>query len=244
MWGRGREGVMVPTPLSTGFQPLPQLPTIKLGPSGAGSRVGGLVQALGPCGSLQWPLLWGWEFLLLPPQSPRVFSLRGLRLYFPPRWSPGLCGLLCSPLFVRFICAQMWGRGVLSTALPAPFSAILNPALSVYGSGCMFLFDLLGVGLPCCSIFCQFWLCEEEQCVYLCRHLGSPMSYFLLHMSIWRSVDISCYWYFIYLFFNFKKILFSYNCLHFLPIPPPHPSQSYLPPPPLPSPLILSLCPL
>ena len=38
--------------------------------------------------------------------------------------------------------------------------------------------------------------------------------------------------------------LFSYNCLHFLPFPPPHPSQSHLLPPPLPSPLILSLCPL
>ena len=24
--------------------------------------------------------------------------------------------------------------------------------------------------------------------------------------------------------------LFSYNCLHFLPFPPPHPSQSHLPP--------------
>ena len=33
---------------------------------------------------------------------------------------------------------------------------------------------LLGVGLPCRSIFCQFWLCEEAQCVYLCCHLGSP----------------------------------------------------------------------
>ena len=40
---------------------------------------------------------------------------------------------------------------------------------------------------------------------------------------------------FIYLF------LLSYNCLHFLPFLPPHPSQSHLPPPPLPSPLILSL---
>ena len=30
-------------------------------------------------------------------------------------------------------------------------------------------------GLPCRSIFCQFWLCEEAQCVYLCRHLGSPL---------------------------------------------------------------------
>ena len=37
----------------------------------------------------------------------------------------------------------------------------------------MFIFYLLGVGLPCPSIFCQFWLCEEVQCVYLRRHLGS-----------------------------------------------------------------------
>ena len=45
-----------------------------------------------------------------------------------------------------------------------------------YRSGCMFLFYLLGVGLPCLLIFCQFWLCEEAQCVYLRRHLGSPSS--------------------------------------------------------------------
>ena len=44
-----------------------------------------------------------------------------------------------------------------------------------YQSGCMFLFYLLGVGLPCHSIFCQFWLCKEAQCVYLRRHLGSPV---------------------------------------------------------------------
>ena len=74
---------MALAPFSTGFQSLPVLPIIKLGPSGAGSQVGGLVHALGPCGSLQRPRLWGWEFLLLPPQPPRVFSIRGLRLYFP-----------------------------------------------------------------------------------------------------------------------------------------------------------------
>ena len=39
----------------------------------------------------------------------------------------------------------------------------------------MFIFYFLGVGLPCHSIFCQFWLCEEAQCVYLRRHLGSPL---------------------------------------------------------------------
>ena len=48
---------MAPAPLSTAFQSLPPPPTIKLGPSAAGSRVGGLVHALGPCGSLQQPLL-------------------------------------------------------------------------------------------------------------------------------------------------------------------------------------------
>ena len=44
----------------------------------------------------------------------------------------------------------------------------------------MFLFYLLGVGLPCRWIFCQFWLCEEAQCVYLRRHLGSQITYFLI----------------------------------------------------------------
>ena len=42
-----------------------------------------------------------------------------------------------------------------------------------YRSGWMVLFYLLGVGLPCRSIFCQFWLCEEAQCVYLRCHPGS-----------------------------------------------------------------------
>ena len=49
--------------------------------------------------------------------------------------------------------------------------ARLHPS---YRPGCMFLFNLLGVRLPCRSIFCQFWLCEEAQCVYLRHHLGSP----------------------------------------------------------------------
>ena len=55
-------------------------------------------------------------------------------------------------------------------------SARLRPS---YQSGCMFLFYLLGVGLPCHSIFCQFWLCEEAQCVYLRSHVGSPALYLI-----------------------------------------------------------------
>ena len=88
---------MVPIPVSARLQSLPVLPTIKWGPSGADSWVGWIVHILGPCGSLQQLLLWGWEFLVLLPQPPQVFSIRGLRLYFPPHWSPGLCGLLRCP---------------------------------------------------------------------------------------------------------------------------------------------------
>ena len=53
---------------------------------------------------------------------------------------------------------QSWSRH--SHASPLCPGACLRPS---YRSGCMFLFYLLGVGLPCCSIFCQFWLCEEAQ---------------------------------------------------------------------------------
>ena len=35
-------------------------------------------------------------------------------------------------LLSRFINARMWGRRVLPATLPVPFSATLNPAISVY----------------------------------------------------------------------------------------------------------------
>ena len=97
---------MVPAPLSTRFQSFTPLPTIKLGPSGAGSQVGGPVHPPGPCGSLQRPLPRGWESPPLPPQSPRASPIRGLRLHFPmPEPWAG------SPPLIRFICARMWGHG-------------------------------------------------------------------------------------------------------------------------------------
>ena len=55
-----------------------------------------------------------------------------------------------------------------------------------------------------------------------------------------QSVTFADHWFHVgrlkqysFILINF---LFSYNCLHFLPIPPPHPSQSHNPPPPLLSP--------
>ena len=96
---------MAPASLSSGFQSFTPIPTIKLGPSGAGSRVGGLVNTLGPCGSLQRPLLRGWESLLLPPQPPWALSIRGLRLYFPKLepWVAAVC--------LVYLCANVgpWG---------------------------------------------------------------------------------------------------------------------------------------
>ena len=44
--------------------------------------------------------------------------------------------LLHSPPFARFLCVQMWGPGVLPTALPALLSTTLSPALSVYLHKC------------------------------------------------------------------------------------------------------------
>ena len=102
---------MAPTPVSTGPQSFTPPPTIKLGPSGAGSRVGGLVHTLGPCGSLQRPLLWGWESLLLPPQPPQAFSITGLRLYFL-ELEPWVARSASLPAFCPvYLCANVGPRG-------------------------------------------------------------------------------------------------------------------------------------
>ena len=68
--------------------------------------------------------------------TPTGFFNQRFEALFPLCWSPGLRCLLCSPLFVWFICGRMWGRRVLPAALPAPFSATLNPALWVYLCEC------------------------------------------------------------------------------------------------------------
>ena len=119
-WGRGPEGAMAPASLSSGFQSFTPIPTIKLGPSGAGSPVGGLVHTLGPCGSLQRPLLWGWESLLLLPQPPRALSIRGLRLYFP-ELEPWVAQSASLPaVHPVYLCANVGPRGATHcSACPA-----------------------------------------------------------------------------------------------------------------------------
>ena len=164
---------MVLAPLSAGFQSLPLLPTSKLGLSGADSRVGGFVYVVEPCGSLQRPLLWGWEFLLQLPQPPQVFSIIGLRLYFLVlelwvarfvTWSTNCCLAsqlqLCPPCSTIHHLSGSTSRCL--AASPLHPAACLRPS---YQSGWMFLlyllgcrtsiqFDFLSVLVVCLVCFC------------------------------------------------------------------------------------------
>ena len=88
----------------------------------------GFVYVLGPCRSLQWTLLWVWEFLPLLPKPPRCFQSEVLRLYFP-RWNSALCSLSCSPIVPPGLSAHKCGlpspqvttlSGLPAAALPAP----------------------------------------------------------------------------------------------------------------------------
>ena len=108
---------------------------------------------------------------------------------------PALFSATLSPALSVYLCMNVGPQGLLVVRLPAllvPHSASLGPATATrvlsapaarlhpsYWSGCMFIFYFLGVRLPCHSIFCQFWLCEEAQCVYLRRHLGSVLPWLL-----------------------------------------------------------------
>ena len=76
MWGQGLRGISAICSALCRLSVTHPSTTCKLGPSGADSQVGGFVYILGPCGSLQQTLLWGWEFLLLP-QPPQVCTARG-----------------------------------------------------------------------------------------------------------------------------------------------------------------------
>ena len=88
----------------TVFQPLPQLPTNKLGPSGADSQVGGLKHVQDPM-SISNKL--SCEAFLLLPQPPQVFVVRGFEALFPRAGNLG-CMVCLAPQLFQFICMQMW----------------------------------------------------------------------------------------------------------------------------------------
>ena len=65
------------------------------------------------------------------PTPTGVFNQR-FEALFPSAGALGCAVCFAPRRSSRFICARVWGRGVLPSALPAPFSATLNPALLVY----------------------------------------------------------------------------------------------------------------
>ena len=162
------------------------LPTIKLGPSGAGSRVGGWACA---CSRPLWvsptnsPVRLGVSpAAALTPTG--VFNQR-FEALFPCAGALG-CMVCFSPRCCsRFICAQMWGHRGCQTP-PCHESSPPWQPISASPTGldeCFFFISLVD-RLPYSSVFHQFWLFfvfklllsfwlyEEAQCVYLHLHLG------------------------------------------------------------------------
>ena len=204
MWGRVWEGIMPLALLLAGFQSLHLLPRSILGPSGADSWVSGFVYILGPCGSLQWTLLWDWEFLplLLPPQN---FIARGSEALFLPAGTLGCMVYLAPQLFFQVYPNSNVSMPNPPAILPTHTSSShlsvchlclsypslpllpvwmnvssLTPWLSnfhtVWFSGSSVLFLFLSLVLS------FFWLCEEAKCIYLCLHLGLKSTYWFLSL--------------------------------------------------------------
>ena len=136
----------------------------------------------------------GYAVCFSPHCSSRSICVRVWGLGVLPAALPAPLSTTLSPALSVYLCANVGPQGLPVVRLPAPFvphSASLGPpqprqpspprcpSPPLHRSGCMFLFYLLAVGPPCRSILCQFWLCEEVQCVHLRRHLGSPHRYAL-----------------------------------------------------------------
>ena len=190
--GRGRGRTVLLVLLSTDFQSLPPLPTSKLGPSGADSRVGGFAYILGPCGSLQpCALLWGWELLPLP-QPSQVFSVRGFEDFFSHTGTLGYVVHLTPQLFLPVYLHTNVGPPTPVLQSHCRESSLPWLPISAPPTGldkCFFFnslvvktsiqvdFLLVLVVFLFLNLLLSFWLCEEVQYVYLCLHLGRKFFY-------------------------------------------------------------------
>ena len=130
-------------------------------------QVGGFVYILGPCGSLQWTLLWVWEFLPLP-HPPQVFSVRGFWGFISQCWNPELPCLSCSPVVPPSLSSCKCGATRSASchlthcsppAAPLP-RVLFTPATHLLPTSLdkWFFFNSLVVRLLYSSIFWQFWL--------------------------------------------------------------------------------------
>ena len=124
-------------------------------------------------------------------------------------------GLLRSPPFVRFICVRVWGHGVLSATLPAPFSATLSPALSVYLRKCGATGSASGrTACPVCPTLLQS-RSRQGNASSLCP--GCPS---LPLLPVWMNVCFLFPWCWTSLPFNFLSVLVVRGGTVCLPTPP------------------------
>ena len=91
--------------------------------------VDGFVYILGPCGSLQWTLLWGFS------TPTGFFSQRFLKLYYPVLESWVAWSVLLPSCCSWFVRTQMWDRPLLQ--LPLTCSSSHSLATSPLCPGCL-----------------------------------------------------------------------------------------------------------
>ena len=173
------------------FSHFPRYPEANWALLVADSHVGGFVSVLGPCGSLQWTLLWGWQFLL-PQQPPQIFSVRGFEVLF--LCTGTLCCVACLAPLLFLLVYPHTNVGLPATISPT-WSSSCCLASCPFHSGCPFppllpvwmnvssltpwLLDFHTVhfsGSSGCFLFLNlllsfFWLYEKAKCIYLCFHI-------------------------------------------------------------------------
>ena len=133
---------------------------------------------------------------------PRAGALGYAVCFAPHRWS-------------QFICAQVWGHGVLPAALPARFSAPLSPAVLVYLCANVGQQGLLVVRLP--SLFVPHYtsLGPPQPCESSPPRCPSPPL-----LRVWMNVYFLFPWCWTSLPFDFPSVLVVQGGAVCLPTPP------------------------
>ena len=149
------------------------------------------------------------------PTPTSIFNQR-FEAFFPP--CAGALG--CAVCFAShrsswFICVRMWGHRVLPTALPAPFSATLSPALSVYLRECGIAGSASGqTACPVRPTLLQS-LSRDGNSSPLCPGCPSPPL-----LPVWMKVYFLFPWCRTSLPFNFLSVLVVPEGAVCLPTPP------------------------